>query len=104
MTVSADATLSLAGHVLNVSNGSIANAGTIGDGVIRMPVASVRAVDANGSDISTIKTSSGTIIVRVDAVDQTPRAIEYEAPIGGPLNGPYAQRTFVSVHDGAIIV
>jgi len=78
LTVSADATLSLAGHVLNVVGGLIANAGTIGDGVIRMPVASVRAVDANGSDISTIKTSSGTIIVRVDDTDLNRRGSAVE--------------------------
>jgi len=78
LTVGADATLSLGGHVLNMPNGSIANAGTIGDGVIRSPAASVRALNVGGAEISTIKTSSGVITVRVDDADLNRRGAVVE--------------------------
>ena len=47
---------------------------------------------------------AGTIVVRIHAIDQIVRSIQYEALIRGPLNGPNAQRTFVIVHDSAFIV
>lgn len=68
LSIDADATLSLGGHALNIS-GSLANNGTITDGTIRMPVSSVRVLNASGSDISTVKTSSGTVVVRVEDND-----------------------------------
>jgi hypothetical protein len=65
LTIGADATLSLSGHALNVPGGSIDNAGNITDGVIRSPAASLRVTNASGADISTVRSSSGTINVTV---------------------------------------
>jgi hypothetical protein len=69
LTVGLGATLSLGGHTLNVPSGTIANAGNISDGRIVCPASSLLVTDAGGSDLSTIKTSSGTIIVQVDSQD-----------------------------------
>ena len=65
LTVGADATLSLSGHVLNVPGGSIDNAGNITDGIIRSPAATLRVTNASGADIATVRSSSGTITVTV---------------------------------------
>ena len=63
---------------MNINGGVLNNAGTIGDGVIRLPAASLRVLNASGSDISTIKISSGTIIVRVDDKDLNRRGTAVE--------------------------
>lgn len=78
LTVSSDATLSLGGHVLDIAGGAIVNAGTITDGIIRSPVASVRVLNAGGADISTIKSSSGTISVQVNDQDLNRRGASIE--------------------------
>jgi len=81
-TVASGATFNLGGHVLSVPGGLIANAGTITDGVIRSPAASLRALDASGSDISAIKTSSGTLVLRVDDQDLNRRGAVAEIVTG----------------------
>ena len=81
-TVAAGATFSLGGHVLNVPNGSIVNAGVITDGVIRSPAASLRALNAAGADVASIKNSSGTIVFRIDDQDLNRRGTVAETVTG----------------------
>jgi hypothetical protein len=81
-TVASGATFNLGGHVLNVPGGSIANAGAISDGVIHSPAASLRALDASGADVSIVKTSSGTIVLRVDDQDLNRRGAVAETVAG----------------------
>jgi hypothetical protein len=119
--IRANASLSLAGHVLSVPSGQLTNAGIILDGVIRAPALSLAAFSAAGSPITAINSSSDSITLRVEDRDLNRRGMVAETVSGaitvktlngdsetlvlnetGPMSGVFTTGNLV-VHQGAAI-
>lgn len=69
LVIGANSSLSLAGHGLDVPSGLIENSGVIGDGVIHCPARALAALAADGSPLTTLKNSSGSLVVKVEDRD-----------------------------------
>jgi hypothetical protein len=82
LTIGTGATLSLAGFALSLPGSNMVNLGTITDGVIRAPALSLQMLGSDGASVASLKSSSGTVSIRVEDRDLNRKGDQVETVSG----------------------